>query len=61
MLREVGHTVSPRVVLTAWFEVTPGRAPAAEGFAEFLSGWMVRWHATRQRQVSRRKRVPAAR
>lgn len=36
-------------------------SPAAVGFAEFLAGWMVRWHATRQRQASRRQRVPPAR
>ena len=45
------RVVSPETVRTVCLYRPAGRAlsPAAEGFAEFLTGWMPKWHAAQQR------------
>lgn len=48
---QMRRVVSPETVRTVCLYRPSGRAlsPAAEGLAEFLGGWMPKWHAAQQR------------
>ena len=52
---QMRRVVAPETVRTVCLYRPSGRAlsPAAEGFAEFLTGWMPKWHAAQQRQRAR--------
>lgn len=52
---QMRRVVSPETVRTVCLYRPAGRAlsPAAEGLAEFLTGWMPKWHAAQQRGRSR--------